>query len=187
MLSLSDRILADHRQPEVWIAKREGRIGASDAAKFAKEESWPLYVAAKLAPPWQGSAYADWGNDREPVILEDHGYEQNHYMFTSLDNPRYVATPDGIRGTRLAQVKTTTKAFKTIPANYRRQVWWEQFVMGPEYTESDFIWELHEEINGVFTPMLDSVIVTIERDEAEIAKMERIARKVLIGLDAANF
>lgn len=192
---LADRALADIRKKDDWAAARVGKIGASDAARYAKFESAESYTRAKLLPSWEGGAYADWGNEREPIILEEHGYPQNHTMFASLDNPRFVATPDGIRlgpKPRLAQVKTTVKDFRSkrtgeilVPAHYRRQVWWEQMVMGPEYTESDFIFEMHEEVNGQFVPAFDSIVVTIARDEAEIASMVRIANEVLRRLDLA--
>lgn len=191
---LTDRALADIRKHDQWSTARQGRIGASDAGRYAKLESAESYVRAKLLPSWDGSAYSEWGHEREPVILADHGYPQNHTMFHAIDNERYVATPDGIRGHRLAQVKTTVKDFKSkrtgevlIPPHYRRQVWWEQMVMGPEYTETDFIWEVHEKIDGVFSPALDSEVFVIVRDDAEIAKLMRIADEVLRRLDLANF
>lgn len=186
-------ILADHRQVDVWKAARVGRIGASDAASYARLESVNKYVAAKLMPMWDGSEFSSWGNQREPIILADWGYEQNHMMFASDVNPRFVCTPDGI-GTRLCQVKTTNKDFRSkrtneilVPANYRRQVWWEQMVMGPEYTETDFIFEHYERVNGILVPDYESTRVVIERDEGEIAKMIQIAELVLHQLDLSTF
>lgn len=190
---LADRIVADARDGEAWAAARDGKIGASDAAKFAKAESVDLYVASKLMPAWDGSQFSGHGHEREPIILADHGYEQNHFTFHHAEHPRFLATPDGIRlgpTPRLAQAKTTIKDFISkrtgevlVPAHYRRQVWWEQFVMGPEYTVSDFIYERYELINGVCVPELESHIVLIERDDEQIAKMVAIAVEVCRRLD----
>lgn len=187
--SFEDRIVADHRNLEDWINVRDGRIGGSDAAHFAKIESANSYVRTKLLPIWTGGRYADWGNTREPVILAEHGWEQNHFTVAHATQPRFIATPDAIDTSRnrLAQVKTTVKRFKTIPANYRRQVWWEQFVMGPEYTQTDFIFEHHHMVGDQFVPDFDSTVVVIDRDEEQIAKLVRIATEVLIQLDESKF
>lgn len=195
-MSLSDRILADSRDAELWKAARVGKIGASDAGRYAKEEpaSIDSYTRAKLMPSWEGNQYSEHGHEREPIILADHSYPQNTHMYTSLHNLRFVATPDGIFRGRLAQVKTTIKDFRSkrtgeilVPPHYRRQMWWEQMVMGPEFIQTDFIYEQYKIINGVLVPEFNSTVVVIDRDDAEIAKLERIALAVLRRLDLANF
>lgn len=193
-LTLEQRALADLNDHEAWTRARDGsdgtfRIGASDAAKYAKLDSVDKYIRAKLMPSWSGGRFADWGNTREPIILAEHGYEQNTIMYRSHISDKYVATPDGIdlKRHRLAQVKTTVERFKTIPAHYRRQVWWEQFVMGPEYTQSDFIFEHHRKVDDQFIPEFDSTVVVIDRDEEQINKMIEIAIEVLIGLEDSKF
>lgn len=193
---LTDRAVADIRKHDDWASKREGKIGASTAARFAKYESVDSYVRSILLPQWEGGAYSEWGHEREPIILADHGYEQNHTMFHAIDNPRFLATPDSVipgPKPRLAQVKTTVKDFRSkrsgailIPPNYRRQVWWEQMVMGPEYTETYFIWEVHEKINGQFVPAFQSEKVVIYRDDGEIAKLVKIGNEVLRRLDLSK-
>lgn len=194
--SLAARRVADIRKRDEWNAARPGRIGASDAAKYAKFESVDLYVRAKLLPPWGGGEFADWGHEREPIILADHGVPQNHFMYHHPEFPRFVATPDGIHPEdgRFVQIKTTIKDFRSkrtgevlVPAHYRRQVWWEQFVGGPEYTVSDFIFEGYRIENGVYLPNFEATVVKIERDDAEIAKMARIAHEVCRRLDLSNF
>jgi hypothetical protein len=188
-----DRIVADHRIPEQWIKARDGKIGASDAAAFAKEESIDSYVAKKLAPPWEGSEFSTWGNTREPIILQDHGYQQNHFMIRSVENPRFVATPDAIRGNRLSQVKTSIKPFISkrtlevlVPPNYKRQCQWEM-VAGEEFIETDVIYDKYDKVGEEFRPEFQATVIKIVRDEVEIAKLIRIAEKVLHGLDLAQF
>lgn len=193
---LTDRAVADIRKRDEWGKARENKIGASTAARFAKFESVDSYVRSILMPQWQGGEVADWGHEREPVILADHGYPQNHTMFHAEDNERFLATPDSIilGESRLAQVKTTVKDFRSkrtgdvlIPPHYIRQVWWEQMVMGPEFRETYFIWELHHRDNGVSVPALESQKVIIKRDDDKIAEMIRIANEVLRRLDVSRF
>lgn len=180
------RALADQKDPAAWRAAREGRIGASDAASFAKEESIEKYVAAKMMPAYEGSMYTQHGHIREPEILAQIGATQNTIMFGMDGNDRFSATPDGIDGNKLTQVKTTLKTFKTIPLNYRRQVWWEQMVMGPQFEVSDFVWETYTLVNGRPVPEWDIHTVQIERDEAQISKMVSIALQVLKALDSVS-
>jgi hypothetical protein len=186
----SERVLADARDRDSWIAAREGRVGASDAATFSKAASVNLYTKAKLMPVYIAGANSplNWGHEREPVILADHGYEQNTLMIHAEDEPRFEATPDGIRGNRLAQVKTTIKDFKTVPLRYLRQVWWEQYVLGPEFTETDFIWEKYDRLpDGTFAPEFESHVVVVQRNDDAIASMVAIAYAVTRQLDKAVF
>jgi hypothetical protein len=108
----------------------------------------------------------------------------------------FLATPDGIDfdRMRLAQVKTTNKDFISkrtgevlVPANYRRQVWWEQFVMGPEFKQTDFIYEKNKIVDGKIVPEFESKVVLIDRDEVEIAKMVDIAYAVVRSLANSKF
>lgn len=182
------RAIADARERDEWLEAREGRIGASDAASFSKFESIQKYARAKMMPQWGGGAYSHWGHEREPVILETVGYEQNHKMYRSHDSEFFVATPDGIDADRLrlAQVKTTLHGFKTIPPKYQRQMWWEQFVMGPDWRVTDFIYEVNTEINGEFTPAFAPVVIPFERDDEAIEKLVVIATAVLASVNEAK-
>lgn len=181
-----DRILADHRDIDAWREARRLVIGASDAATLSKLASLPLYLTAKLkSDTFQGNAFTAHGHAMEPGLLAYAGYEQNHYLIRSVDEPGFAATPDGIREEggrlRLAQAKTTNKPFKTIPLRYRRQVWWEQMVLGAEQT--DFIWAEHD---GDFELKdIDPHISVIDRDDNEIHKMLAIATPLLAAMRAA--
>lgn len=180
------RAIADQNDAPVWKAARVGRIGASDAAKYSKLESVALYAADKMAPGYEGSMYTQHGHIREPEILAQLDIPQNTIMFGMSGNDRFSATPDGIKGNRLAQVKTTIKPFKTIPLGYRRQVWWEQMVMGPQFQITDFIWEQYSLVNGKPVAEWDIHVVPIERDEEQISKMVTIALEVLKAIDLAD-
>ncbi len=194
------RQLADSRAKVAWAKARSHAIGGSDAASFAKIESAPLYLRAKMYNPFGGNGYTKHGNDREPHMLAALHREQNFTLFRSPGNPRHVATPDGIKlgadgSVLLVQCKTvlqktkngipvepftSAKGDRVIPPDYRRQMFWEQYVMGAEQTV--FAWEEH--IDGrPTTPEPDTLI--LERDDFEISKLITIADLVLAGMDAA--
>lgn len=188
-MDIMTRVLADARDRPNWLAKRMGKIGASDAASFAKYESAPLYLRAKLHSPFRGNIYTAHGHAREAIILAHYGIPQNHYLFHHPAHPRHVATPDGIvvgDGGRitLAQVKTSEKpipAADKIPPSYRRQMWWEQWVMGADRTL--LVWEQHDGFRPVD---MEPDAVWFDRDDDEIKKLVSIADYVLEGMDAAE-
>ena len=186
MNDYESRVVADIRDRIGWAKARSRGIGASDAAKYSKLESAPLYARDKLYSPFEGNGYTQHGHEREPLMLAAFHTPQNHYMFRSASNPRHFATPDGIKVGAdgqivLVQCKTSSKPFRTIPRSYYRQVWWEQYVMGAEQTM--FVWEVHDGFRPV-APEPESIV--IDRDEEQIAQMIRIADAVLGILDRAD-
>lgn len=181
------RVLADARDRPAWLAAREGRIGGSDAASFAKKESAPLYLRAKLHNPFTGNAYTAHGNDREARMLAHFRIPQNTLLFHHPTNPRHVATPDGIIAgddgpVALAQCKTSTKPLPAnIPPAYLRQMWWEQYVLG--FDRTLLVWEWHRDFHPVEP---EPRAVWVYRDDDRIALLVAIADYVLDGMDAAE-
>lgn len=177
-MSWDERILDDGTDRERWLAARAGRIGASDAARFAKLASAPLYMKAKLLDNFHGNDYTRHGNEREPFILAPFGFTQNKALFGSETTDLHSCTPDGIRvvGGRLilAQAKTSNKPLFKVPPTYLRQIWWEQHVMGADRTL--FVWEQHD--NFVPTEM-EPHSQWIDRDDTRIADLIIIADRVL--------
>lgn len=180
------RVLADSRDRPAWLKARVGKIGGSDAAGFAKRESAPLYLRAKLHNPFDGNAYTVHGNDREAAMLRHYGIPQNTLLFASAANPRHVATPDGIviDGDEiiLAQCKTSMHPMpERIPPAYARQMWWEQYVMGAHRTL--LVWEQHQNFRPV---NMEPESRWHHRNDDEIAKLVDIADYVLEGMDEAE-
>lgn len=180
------RIVADIRDRVGWAKVRSRGIGASDAAKFSKIESAPLYARDKLYSPFEGNSFTSHGHEREPLMLAAFHTEQNFAMFRAESNPRHLATPDGIKiggdgSLLLVQCKTTSKPFRTIPLAYLRQVWWEQYVLGAERTL--FVWEVHDGFRPVSAEPESRII---DRDEEQIERMLRIADAVLGILDRGD-
>lgn len=180
------RIVADIRDRVGWAKVRSRGIGASDAAKFSKIESAPLYARDKLYSPFDGNRYTSHGHEREPLMLAAFHTEQNFAMFRASENPRHLATPDGIKvggdgSLLLVQCKTTSKPFRTIPLGYLRQVWWEQYVLGAERTL--FVWEVHDGFRPIAAEPESRII---DRDEEQIQRMIRIGDAVLGILDRGD-
>lgn len=199
--ALEQRVVADLRDRSGWVTRRARSLGASDAAKFAKLESAPLYLREKLHNPFDGNAYTAHGNDRERHVLSAFGVELNTRMFGDPVQPRFVATPDGLvwrYGGELVLVQaktvqrkwkdgqpvpafTSAKGERQIPPTYKRQMWWEQMVTGAVRTL--FVWEEHDN----FRPTgLEPESCWHERDDSEIAKLREIGQTILDGMDAAE-
>jgi Holliday junction resolvase len=118
-----------------------------------------------------GNAFTEYGKQREPEIQkwvrDQHGIGSCGFLIRAAENPRHLATPDGIaqRGgdVLLAEIKTTNKSWAKIPRNYLRQVYWQQYVVGAERTL--FVWEQHKD----FVPLhSEPRIQWIERDDNAI-------------------
>lgn len=185
-----DRILADGIDREEWLAARASRLGASDAAKWAKPESLPLYLRSKLTTDFGGNAYTLSGHAWEPRCLAWAGIPQNTALIHANGEPGFVATPDGIReradGTVLlaeCKARHNGKKWEPTPAE-RRQVAWAQYVIGPEAGETAFI-AVQVDENG--DPLdLEPHIQLIPRDDLLIERLLVIARPLLAQLDAAR-
>lgn len=193
MIHYLDRVLADQRDPDAWHGARVGRLGASDVANFAYEKSADGYAIAKMKPnQYTGSLAMSHGHLREAILLPQLGWEQNHLMIGSEVNNRFSATPDGINESthRLAQMKTSIHPFgKKVQPKHLRQIYWEQFVMGPDWRETDLIFEQYELIIGAdgdehYVPLFDApLVVTIPRDDEAILTLVSISTKVLARMD----
>lgn len=186
MEEIQKRIVADSNQKEIWLEARMSGVTASDVANFEidiSEKKLRSLVYKKLNNTFKGNKWTDWGIEREPIILDFFGIEQNTNLYRSASNPRFMATPDAIVDEssgkiKLVQVKTTSKQWDAIPANYIRQCQWEMFVMGAY--KNVLVWEHHEN----FIPTeLEPKTFTIGRDDEEISRLNEIAKLFLQYLD----
>lgn len=187
-MSWTDRILGDSADRESWQIARGEVLGASDVAGFAKLESADRYVLAKLKNGrFRGNRYTESGNDWEPRMLDWFGIPRNTLFVHAEGEPGYAATPDGVEVLPsgeiiLAEAKAIHDRIITGPSPaFRRQMWWAQYCWGA--TRTKFIWQ--ELVDGV-PRRLEPHIQIIERDDAEISKLLRIAWPVLAGVRAAR-
>lgn len=119
-------------------------------------------IEAAASSGFQGNAYTAWGNEREPVIaaqlLESHGMLPESRVFRSPLNPRFLASPDGIRvgeqGTlEVAEIKTSGKPVPVgsqayVQKGYGIQQTWSMGVIVA--LRSLYAWELRDGRPGEF-------------------------------------
>jgi hypothetical protein len=181
---LAARIVADSRDRVAWVRARSRGITATDVAALTSERVIPRAADAKLmGSGFSGNAYTAHGRVREPEIAAwvaaTHGIRPSSALFHAEIEKRHLATPDGIvvdpaGRVTLAEIKTTKKAWRSIPRSYLRQVWWQQHVIGAERTL--VVWEEHDG----FVPVGDEPrCAWVDRDDAEIARLVRLATALI--------
>ncbi|MFI8593337.1 YqaJ viral recombinase family protein [Microbacterium sp. NPDC078428] len=181
---LAARIVADSRDRVAWVRARSRGITATDVATLTSENAIRKAADAKLlGSRFSGNAYTDHGRRREPEIASwvaaTHGIRPSSALFHAVVEPRHLATPDGVAVTTdgrilLAEIKTTNKAWRSIPRSYLRQVWWQQHVLGAERTL--VAWEQHTD----FVPVGDEPrCAWVDRDEREIDRLVHLASSLI--------
>ena len=181
---LAARILADSRDRVAWVRARSRGITATDVATLTSAKAIARAADAKLlGSGFSGNAYTAHGRLREPEIARwvaaTHGIQPSSALFHAIVEKRHLATPDGVAvdesgRVTLCEIKTTNKSWRSIPRNYLRQVWWQQHVLGAERTL--VAWEEHDG----FVPVDDEPrCVRVDRDEAEIGKLVRLATDLI--------
>ncbi len=185
------RVVADSTDRVAWLRARAQGITATDVAKLATPKSLQNAVYDKLnGSSFSGNSYTDHGRAREPEIaawvLARYGIAPSTALFHAADHRRHLATPDGVGtgfgqgagGLELAEIKTTSKAWRSIPRSYLRQVWWQQYVLGAERTL--LVWEQHKD----FVPVsAEPECRWIERDEDQIAILVGYANNLIALLN----
>lgn len=181
-----NRILAHSTDRVAWLRARSRGITATDVARLSTEHSLQAVIHDKrYGSSFGGNAYTDHGTLREPEIARwvraTHQIEPSTALFHANGEQQHLATPDGVSlvgGTLvLAEIKTTTTDWKTIPRSYLRQVWWQQYVLGAERTL--FVWEHHRD----FVPVdREPKCRWIDRDDNEIHILVGLANRVLDSL-----
>ncbi|MDX2376826.1 YqaJ viral recombinase family protein [Microbacterium sp. LRZ72] len=177
---LAARIVADSRDRVAWVRARSRGITATDVAALTSENAIRKAADQKLmGSRFSGNVYTDHGRRREPEIAAwvaaTHGIQPSSALFRAVVEKRHLATPDGVAvgpdgAVMLAEIKTTNKAWRSIPRSYLRQVWWQQHVLGAERTL--VVWEQHDD----FVPVHDEPrCAWVDRDDTEIARLVRLA------------
>ena len=180
-----ERIVASSENRDAWLTARNTGVTASNAARLVSEQSLDSILKSKFYDGFTGNAATDWGLEREPFLLDWAAFPQNKYLVHSVENKRFMATPDGIRldadgNLELCQVKTTGKPMSKIPAHYYRQIQWEMFVM--DAVRCHFVVEVHED----FVPVsLEPQLEVFERNEEVITSLKMLATALLVKLDGA--
>jgi hypothetical protein len=185
---------------EAWLLARRAGITATDVAKAGASPTAATIrriISEKRgeAAGFSGNASTAHGTKREPVIAEwvrtasaagrfgSGALVPCGGLFAHPDNPRHLATPDGWSEDwdyyrELVEIKTTNHAWASIPRDYLRQVWWQQYVLGAERTL--VVWEQHD---GGVPIDLEPQHQWVKRDEAEITELKKGAALLLAYLD----
>ncbi|MFB2580675.1 YqaJ viral recombinase family protein [Herbiconiux sp. P15] len=178
------RVVAASTDRIAWLRARSRGVTATDAARLASDRAVASVAWEKLnGSGFGGNAFTDHGRAREPAIAawvrSEYEIVPSVSLFHAAREKRHLATPDGIRvapdGTvELAEIKTTSKPWKSIPRSYLRQVWWQQYVLGAERTL--VVWEQHVD----FVPLAEAPRCEwVSRDESEIELLVRRADELL--------
>jgi len=192
MLSLWDEPAADHRDRIVaraadraaWLRARSRGVTATDVARLSGAASVQAVASEKInGSGFGGNAYTDHGRAREPEIARwvehNYGIVSSDALFHAAGEVTHLATPDGVGiaasgHLELAEIKTTSSAWRSIPRSYLRQVWWQQYVLGAERTL--LVWEQHDD----FVPTnAEPECRWIDRDESQIHLLVQLADQVL--------
>ncbi len=186
LAQLRQRVVVDGVDRLAWLRARARGITATDVARLTSPGSVQRAADAKLqGTAFGGNAFTEHGKAREPHIAAwvqaGFGIRPSSALFRSGTDARHLATPDGLAvrdcgRVELSEIKTTNKAWRTIPRHYLRQVWWQQYVLGAERTL--VVWERHED----FVPVGDPLCRWIDRDEGEIATLLARANELIAEL-----
>jgi hypothetical protein len=177
------RAVADSSDRVAWLRARSRGITATDVAGLTGPRSILRAAHDKLyGTGFTGNAYTEHGKTREPEIAawvqREYGIRPSRTLFHAVGDVRHLATPDGLverDGGRLelAEIKTTNKGLRSVPRNYLRQIWWQQYVLGAERTL--FVWERHED----FVPSGGPECRWVDRDDNEIAILVGLADQLI--------
>ncbi len=177
------RIVATSSDRVAWLKARTRGVTATDVARLSSERALLAVARDKLfGSSFSGNAYTDHGRNREPEIARWvrslYGITPSIDLYHAEGNALHLATPDGIRvvenRVELAEIKTTSRAWRSIPRSYLRQVWWQQYVLGAERTL--VVWEQHDD----FVPVdAEPQVKWVDRDDNEIHQLVGLADALL--------
>lgn len=177
------RVLAQSTDRVAWLRARSRGITATDVAKLSSERSVLAVARDKFyGSRFSGNAFTDHGREREPAIARwvkaTHGIAPSNALYHANGETAHLATPDGVGliggAVVLAEIKTTSSPWKSIPRPYLRQVFWQQYVLGAERTL--VVWEQHDN----FVPIAaEPQCRWVDRDDNEIHILVGRANRVL--------
>lgn len=200
---LEQRAGASDHDREAWLAERMTGVTATEVrdlylkgATFKRE-----LIEKKLGTrvdDFNGNAYTEWGKEREPIIaaavLERYAIAPESRVFHAADNPRFLASPDGLgvdfdEQLRGAEIKTAGKNVAVgseafAEKGYMLQMQWCMRVTGARRWL--YAWEYR--LPGESTQFVPGQLSFewVEYDQKIAAELERVALDFLADLDAAR-
>lgn len=201
--SIESRAGAPDTDRETWLAQRRQGITASNIASLMTgRKSIPQLVRENITgvESFTGNKYTRWGLSREPVLgvyYAGLGITPETRIIRASDNPRYLASPDGIGVdpwdgiVRLAEGKTSKHDLDPegdafARSGYMWQMQWQMRVIAPHPDTSVlFAWEQH---NDVWEPTPRPFPIQhdwIMYDPDLVARLEAKADEYLAAYDLA--
>jgi len=209
LAELETRALASDEDRPSWLAVRRTGCTATDVRDlYLHKITIDRLVARKLGrepDPSEGARFgkaAAWGNQREPEIAEEvlarYGMQPEHRVFHAADNPRKLASPDGVGANfdgeiQVAEIKTHGEDIDIAPGSaeyrkkgYRAQKVWQMRVTGAR--RCLYATEVRLPDSTWYRPGAQEFYWLNWTDEgvAELAaELDRIAGDLLAALDKA--
>lgn len=199
LAELESRAGASDADRELWLAERRAGITATEVkdlylGKVKRQDLISLKLGLKK-DTFSGNVYTEWGKAREPVIaaaaLTRYGIRPESRVFHAADNPRFLASPDGVginfdEELEIAEYKTSGKPIGThtrayADTGYRIQKMWGMRVTGARRCLYGHEPRLPDGEGGFKAGPL--VFEWVEYDEALVAELEKVAVEFLAELD----
>jgi predicted phage-related endonuclease len=198
LAELEARAGASDKDRLVWLAERRQGITATEIRDlFIGAKSMQVLIDEKLSdqptPDLSHVPVIGWGKQREPIIAEKlrgEGFEPESRVFRHPENPRHLASPDGIRidfdeQLQVSEIKT---CWEDLPPGsphldrkgYVVQCQWVMYVIGA--TRCRFVVEERIETENGYEAG-DLHRHWIDRDDAVIAQLVAKADEFLAELD----
>lgn len=180
----ADRFICRDTDRGLWLAARQRGVTATEVRDASTEGGFRDLVASWSEPPFEGNEYTDFGTWAEPQLLNhahwEHGILPSGWLIAAEDNPRWLATPDGLSVDHMviAEAKTTGKDWTKPPIKYVRQIQWQLMVSGAE--RCLLLWHLRarNDDGDFYMPWIEPKTLWIERDETMIADLIKTAERV---------
>ncbi|MEX1078916.1 MAG: YqaJ viral recombinase family protein [Homoserinimonas sp.] len=207
LVELEQRAGASDKDRAAWMAERDGGVTATNIRDlYMGKISMTELAAQKLGirpNTFTGNQYTAWGVKREPIIAawveQRLGIRDEHRVFRAADNPRFLASPDGVgvgfNGDLLvAEIKTGKDDLHPHGEAFRLKGYWIQMLWSMRVTGARrclYAWEQHDsdwqDRGGQFlepAPMQSEPLFAWIEYRADIAaELDKLALEFLAVLD----
>lgn len=208
---LLSRAGASDKDRPAWLAERACGVTATEVKDlYMKGAGYRAdLIALKLGirtDSFSGNQYTAWGKKREPIIAEwvrsRWAIEDESRVFHAADNPRFLASPDGIGVNydgelQISEIKTSGHNIAPTTVKYRETGYRIQKTWGMRVTGARrclYAWEQHngdwQDRGGEYPEPVplnpEPSFAWFEYDEALAAELEVVAVEFLVELDAAR-
>lgn len=186
----ADRFIETSDNYEAWLAARSNGVTATEVSTAATPAGFTQALAERVTPTdFTPNEYMTFGSDSEREIMRhahrEYGILPSNWLIAAADNPRHLATPDGLSvdHTEIAEAKTTGTDWEKPPLKYLRQIWWQLRVTDAE--RCLLLWQLRvpDGHGWFYLGWLEPKTLWIERDDKKIRDLIEVADRLLEASD----